>query len=175
MSLSGFGTIVAPRIAHGNSYGQAIEGNDAANTLTLTGMAGDDSLFGYPGNDILIGGLGRDSMRGHSGADRVDFNSVKESVVGAKRDVVNDFQKKIDKIDLSTIDADTDGTAGHQALKWIGSKAFSGVDGQLRFAGASSRVTPTATGRLALRSRSKEPWQPRISSCDEGLDLRYKS
>jgi serralysin len=135
MSLSGFGTIVAPRIAHGNSYGQAIEGNDAANTLTLTGMAGDDSLFGYPGNDILIGGLGRDSMRGHSGADRVDFNSVKESVVGAKRDVVNDFQKKIDKIDLSTIDADTDGTAGHQALKWIGSKAFSGVDGQLRFAG----------------------------------------
>ncbi len=130
-SLTGIGDNV-PMTLTGNSYGQTIEGNDSANTLN--GMAGDDSLFGYLGNDILIGGLGRDSMRGHGGADRFDFNSVKESVVGAKRDVVNDFQKKIDKIDLSTVDADTDGTAGNQAFKWIGSKAFSGVDGQLRFA-----------------------------------------
>jgi hypothetical protein len=33
------------------------------------------------------------------------------------------------------IDADTDGTAGNQAFKFIGATAFSGVDGQLRFAG----------------------------------------
>ncbi len=130
-SLTGFGDNVRMTLT-GNRYRQAIEGNDAANTLK--GMGGDDSLYGYLGNDILVGGMGRDSMRGHGGADRFDFNSVKESVIGAKRDVVNNFETKIDKIDLSTIDADTDGTSGNQAFKWIGSKAFSGVDGQLRFA-----------------------------------------
>jgi serralysin len=36
---------------------------------------------------------------------------------------------------LRTIDADIDGTAGNQAFRFIGSAAFSGVDGQLRFAG----------------------------------------
>ncbi|HEY7384825.1 MAG TPA: matrixin, partial [Beijerinckiaceae bacterium] len=40
-----------------------------------------------------------------------------------------------DKIDLRTIDADTDGTAGNQAFRFIGGAAFSGVDGQLRFSG----------------------------------------
>jgi Ca2+-binding RTX toxin-like protein len=118
----------------GNSYNQTIEGSDTANTLK--GMAGNDSLFGYLGGDVLLGGLGRDQMSGHGGADRFDFNSVKESVVGTNRDVVRDFTRSQgDKIDLLTIDADTDGTAGNQAFKWIGSKAFSGVDGQLRFAG----------------------------------------
>lgn len=32
-------------------------------------------------------------------------------------------------------DADTDGTAGNQAFRFIGAGAFTGVDGQLRFAG----------------------------------------
>ena len=48
----------------------------------------------------------------------------------AERDWAND---EWDIIDLSTIDADTDGTAGNQAFKYIGAAAFGGVDGQLRF------------------------------------------
>jgi hypothetical protein len=41
-------------------------------------------------------------------------------------------------INLSKIDADTDGTAGNQGFKWISetslAASFTGVDGQLRFA-----------------------------------------
>ncbi len=47
--------------------------------------------------------------------------------------MITDFRTG-DKIDLRAIDADTDGTAGDQAFRYIGSAAFSGVDGQLRYA-----------------------------------------
>jgi hypothetical protein len=114
-------------------------GNDTAvggaGDDNLLGGAGNDRLFGGAGADRLTGGSGRDSLVGNGGADRFDFNSVKESVVGAGRDVVTFVRTDRDKIDLATIDADIDGTAGNQAFKWIGSKAFSSVDGQLRFSG----------------------------------------
>ena len=47
--------------------------------------------------------------------------------------MIRDFLRGTDKIDLSTIDADTDGTAGNQAFSFIGTGAFTGIDGQLRF------------------------------------------
>ena len=34
---------------------------------------------------------------------------------------------------MSTIDADTDGTAGNQKFKFIGGVGFHGVNGELRF------------------------------------------
>jgi Ca2+-binding RTX toxin-like protein len=105
------------------------EGDD-----TLIGGAGDDTLFGGTGADRVIGGLGWDKLTGDAGAVIFDFNSIRDSVVGAKRDVVNFLRAEGDKIDFSTIDSDTDGTAGNQTFKWIGSAGFSGLDGQLRFA-----------------------------------------
>jgi Ca2+-binding RTX toxin-like protein len=101
----------------------------------IDGGAGNDTLTGGSGKDILIGGLGRDILNGGTGADIFDFNTVRESVVGSSRDVVTFVRTEGDKIDLSTIDADTDGTPGNQAFTWIGAKAFSGLAGQLRFAG----------------------------------------
>ena len=117
----------------GNGLANTLVGNGGVNTLI--GLGGNDNLNGGAGNDVLIGGRGRDALTGGLGADRFDFNTVAESPRGSGRDRVNFVHAQGDKIDLSTIDADTDGTAGNQAFRFIGSAAFSGVDGQLRFAG----------------------------------------
>jgi hypothetical protein len=87
---------------------------------------------------VLVGGPGRDLLKGDSGADIFDFNALRESVVGRNRDVVTFFHKQDDRIDLKGIDADTDGTRGNQAFKWVDKHdldaRFTGADGQLRLA-----------------------------------------
>jgi Ca2+-binding RTX toxin-like protein len=92
-------------------------GKDAAKigTDTLSGIenviAGNynDIVKGNTVSNVLTGGLGSDSLYG--GVDNVrdvfDFNSIAESKVGTTRDKVYDFIAKIDKIDLSGIDANT--------------------------------------------------------------------
>jgi serralysin len=105
-------------------------GNDA-----LSGTDGNDRLDGGIGNDVLNGGLGRDTLIGSLGRDVFDFNAVAESRRGSLHDTVYFRHIDGDKIDLSGIDADTDGTAGNQAFRFIGAHAFTGVDGQLRFSG----------------------------------------
>jgi Ca2+-binding RTX toxin-like protein len=117
----------------GNGLANAITGNAGGNTLI--GLAGNDSLIGGAGNDVLTGGLGRDTLTGGLGRDRFDFNSSAESPRGSGHDTVTFRRAEGDKIDLFTIDADRDGTAGNQAFRFIGEAAFSGVDGQLRFSG----------------------------------------
>jgi Ca2+-binding RTX toxin-like protein len=111
----------------------AITGSQVRNVLS--GNAGDDTINGVAGNDLLVGGLGRDSLTGGLGRDLFDFNAVTESRRGALHDTVNFRRTEGDKIDLSTIDADIDGTAGNQAFRFIGASAFTGLDGQLRFSG----------------------------------------
>jgi serralysin len=103
---------------------------------TLNGREGDDKLNGGAGNDVLIGGRGRDSLFGSSGADRFRFDKIADSGTSS-RDLIRDFKRGVDKIDLSRIDADQDGTSGNQAFKFIGSRAFTGQDGELRFASGS--------------------------------------
>ena len=111
----------------------AINGTGNALNNTITGNGAANVMNGGAGTDTLIGGLGKDTLTGGLNADSFDFNALDESVVGANRDLVQDFNRtQGDKIDLSTIDADTDGTAGNQAFSFIGTAAFTGVDGQLR-------------------------------------------
>jgi serralysin len=112
----------------------------------IIGNQGANVLNGGAGRDLLVGAGGQDVLWGGSGADTFDFNAVAESVAGAARDVIRDFVAAMDLIDLATIDADQDGTAGNQAFLFIGAVAFSGVDGQLRFgrydyAGTASDLT----------------------------------
>jgi Ca2+-binding RTX toxin-like protein len=113
----------------------AINGTGNSSANVITGNAGNNILKGLGGNDVITGGLGRDVMDGGPGADRFDFNAVTESRRGSAHDVVTFSRVQHDRIDVSTIDADTDGTPGNQAFTFIGARAFSGVDGQLRFAG----------------------------------------
>jgi Ca2+-binding RTX toxin-like protein len=115
----------------GNDIALGGSGND-----NIQGGAGNDNLRGDAGNDIVTGGLGRDILRGGTGLDRFDFNLLSESVRGTNRDQIIDFSRaQRDRIDLSTIDADTDGTAGNQRFTFIGTAAFNGVDGELRCSG----------------------------------------
>jgi Ca2+-binding RTX toxin-like protein len=117
-----------------NGTGSALDnkmiGNAGKNTLS--GFSGRDDLDGGAGNDILRGGEGADKMTGGAGGDVFDYNTVSEIGLGADRDIIRDFVHLVDDIDLSTIDAN--GSApGDTAFTFIGSAAFTGAKGQLRF------------------------------------------
>ena len=118
----------------GNAGNNNLTGNDGNNFLR--GDAGDDTLVGGLGNDTLGGGFGSDMLTGGLGADTFDFNAFTESLVGAARDIITDFsQVQLDKIDLSTIDANTT-LANDQAFlaTILNSGAFTEI-GQLRLIG----------------------------------------
>ena len=67
-----------------------------------------------------------------SGFRELEFEVVERASGGATKLTYDFVRAQGDKIDLSTIDADTDGTAGNQVFAFIGTGAFTGVDGQLR-------------------------------------------
>lgn len=124
---TGQGTDILSGVEHvtSGSGNDSLTGNTQANSLTSG--AGNDTLSGLGGNDTLTGGTGADLLRAGTGADRLiggigrdvlvggtdaqgdvfDFNTITETVVGAARDVVQNFTRQSDRIDLSTIDADT--------------------------------------------------------------------
>lgn len=100
----------------------------------LVGNGGDDYLYGGSGNDKLTGGQGADDLWGGSGKDTFIFKSIKETTVSVSgRDTIFDFSKaQKDRIDLSAIDANTM-KSGNQAFSFIGTKAFTGKAGELRY------------------------------------------
>jgi serralysin len=106
-----FGTAAADTIA-------SLDGND-----TVYGMGGNDTLNGGAGDDVLVGGLGRDMLTGGTGADIFRFESFADSTASA-RDRILDFQSDIDQIDLSALGS---------GWRFIGSSAFSGGGGEVRF------------------------------------------
>ncbi|MBP1883816.1 M10 family metallopeptidase [Sinorhizobium mexicanum] len=130
----------------GGSANDSIIGNQAANTLR--GNAGNDALSGDRGNDLLDGGVGNDSLYGGAGADRLTggtgadrflFKSLAETTVATTgRDTIYDFvASQSDRLDLSAIDANTAAT-GNQAFVFVGTAAFSGGKGELRYDRAAS-------------------------------------
>ena len=60
------------------------------------------------------------------------LTALGDSGVGALRDIITDFVSGTDRIDFSGIDANT-GVAGNQAFTMLGTAAFFGVAGQLRY------------------------------------------
>jgi Ca2+-binding RTX toxin-like protein len=115
----------------GNFAPEALVGNTGNNLLD--GGGGNDVLNGKDGNDTLIGGLGADSLVGEAGRDVFVFRNVNESRPGqANRDFINGFENGLDRIDLSQIDANSL-TTFNDAFTFIGTAAFSGVAGQLRW------------------------------------------
>ena len=95
--------------AIGGSARDLLWGNELANRLE--GRGGNDVLDGYEGADTLVGGLG---------ADVFTFHNIE------KGDRIADFSHaQGDTIDLTGTNVD---------FTWVGSNAFTGVAGQLRFA-----------------------------------------
>ncbi len=98
----------------GNALANRLTGNAAANTLD--GGAGADTLNGGAGNDVLVGGAGKDLLTGGAGNDRFKFESTADSgITLAARDVISDFVRGSDKLDLAALDANTS-KVGDQAF-----------------------------------------------------------
>jgi Ca2+-binding RTX toxin-like protein len=92
-----------------------LTGTTGNNTLTggkladvLSGGSGNDSLSGGDGIDTLVGGTGKDTLVGGTGNDIFDFNALSDTgITSSTWDVISDFVRGQDKIDLSTLDANT--------------------------------------------------------------------
>lgn len=124
----------------GSSVGNVLKGLAGDDLLEglggaddLYGGTGDDDLEGGSGDDLLVGGTGFDYLTGGTGEDTFDFNSISESVVGSRRDVIKDFHRsELDVVDLSTIDAN-ELLSGNQKFTFIGGLKFHDKAGELRF------------------------------------------
>lgn len=121
----------------GNDEVRALGGNDTvaggAGNDSLYGDAGDDALRGGLGNDLLSGGAGADTLSGGAGDDRVGGGEGRDVRTGGQgqdaflfskaelgsRDLVTDFGRGQDKLDLSSLDANTL-RAGNQAFRFVG-------------------------------------------------------
>jgi Ca2+-binding RTX toxin-like protein len=127
------------------------EGNDSldggADGDLIYGEAGNDSMLGAAGNDTLHGGEGADTLRGGDGADRLQGNAGADRLHGdagadlfvylatgdstaAARDIIYGFEKGMDRIDLSAIDANA-GMAGDQAFAFTGAGSMFPSAGEL--------------------------------------------
>lgn len=125
-----------PIALRGNEIDNRIIGNAGANALY--GGAGDDRIEGGGGNDRIEGGFGTDHLFGGAGADVFAFATGDSRDVlrsdGKKYmpDIIWDFVSGEDRIDLSAIDARS-GTASNDAFTFIGTGAFTGHAGELRY------------------------------------------
>ncbi|MGV3550393.1 calcium-binding protein [Rhizobium sp.] len=119
-----FETLTAIENAIGSERADIIGGTNDRNVLA--GLRGDDQIFGFGGNDVIEGGDGADFLRGGTGADRFVYANVNDSSSGAI-DVIADFSSaEGDKIDLAGIE-------GSDSFVFLGTGAFTGRGGEIRF------------------------------------------
>lgn len=117
---------------HGNSLDNLIRGNVASNRLS--GGQGADSLFGGSGNDQLYGNAGADKLNGGAGQDRFVYTALADSQLNtAYRDTITDFQRGLDRIDLSALDANLQIGGNQSFTSMLASDARFSAPGQLRF------------------------------------------
>jgi Ca2+-binding RTX toxin-like protein len=98
--------------------------------LNVIGGRADDSIIGGAKGDYLVGGQGADVLTGGGGRDFFAYTATADSTF-AKSDTITDFTK-LDKIDLTQIDADGNAANGNSAFTFIGSGNFTGKAGELR-------------------------------------------
>jgi Ca2+-binding RTX toxin-like protein len=97
----------------------------------LNGGTGNDRLIGGSGNDILVGGHDKDTMSDGTGNNIYRYFSTGDSEPG-NQDVILDFRRGFDKLDLSAADAGLN-VEGNQNFTFIGRNDFSGTRGEVRF------------------------------------------
>jgi serralysin len=123
----------------GNDLANLLVGNSGANALSglgandrLYGGGGGDTLNGGDGNDYLEGGAGQDDLLGGAGRDYFVFRDGDfGGATAATGDRIEDFAAG-DRISLSPVDANS-GLSGNQAFDFIGTGAFDGHAGELRY------------------------------------------
>ena len=103
-------------------------GNDS-----LSGLAGKDILNGDAGNDTLIGGAGADTLIGGAGKDVYKITALVDTgITASARDIIEDFVRGSDKIDLSMLDANTQRNGNQAFTAFIGGSATFNKAGQLQ-------------------------------------------
>jgi len=130
----------AARQGRGNALDNVLIGTIGADVLgggdgddKLYAGAGDDQITGGAGSDVLDGGSGIDTLAGGTGADRFVFREGDTGATLATADTIADFtQSDADRISLVAIDAIA-GTGADDRFTFIGTAAFGGVAGQLRY------------------------------------------
>jgi Ca2+-binding RTX toxin-like protein len=114
----------------GSSYGDILNGDNQANVIHggsgddfVFGQGGDDRLFGDLGDDVIRGGAGNDIINGGLGKDRLTGDDAgqfgQDTFVvrpGAGVDIVTDFQRGYDRIDLSAYGINHLGSDGYLAV-----------------------------------------------------------
>ena len=100
-------------ILYGGGGNDIIFGGVGGGADKLYGGIGNDWLIGFDGNDLLLAGANRDILNGGDGSDTLtggdgaDAFIFSASALGTTRngehDVVTDFNKGIDKLDLSAL------------------------------------------------------------------------
>lgn len=118
----------------GASQADDLFGDDGLDTLrggggddSLTGGNQNDMLAGGGGDDVLWGGTGLDRMRGGDGADTFVFKTAPETQTGAGTDVIVDFQRGSDVIDVSALSGQVLQFTGTGALPGGGARAVNYV------------------------------------------------
>lgn len=102
----------------------------------LAGNGGANKINGGAGNDTLVGGLGKDTLSGGAGKDLFDFNTLAEAGLdSAGRDAITDFARGQDRIDLSTLDANTATSFNNAFTGLIAGGAAFRLPGQLKLSG----------------------------------------
>ena len=102
-------------------------GNELGNVIT--GHDGADTLRGLAGADTLIGGRGRDVLYGGTEADVFLFKSLADTgTTSSTRDLIADFSRGLDRIDLSAIDARSN-VYGNDVFRFIGTRPSAGCPG----------------------------------------------
>jgi len=103
------------------------DGHALSADLHLLGTAGGDALTGDWGADVLDPLGGTNVLTGGAGADTFHFTAASTG-----SNLITDFQQGSDRIDFSALDANA-GTPAHDPLHFLGSAAFDGSSGALRF------------------------------------------
>ena len=109
------------------------------NGETIIGLGGNDGIYGNAGNDRIIGGPGADYMTGGPAttsscsirsaiphpANRAMVNNGSFSPAAGHglRDIITDFTRGQDRLDLSAIDANNQ-VGGNQAFTFLGQGHF---------------------------------------------------
>jgi Ca2+-binding RTX toxin-like protein len=125
---------------YGNAGNNLILGNSGNNLLygrdgndVLKGNAGNDILYGENGDDMFQGGTGQDRHYGGAGADDFIFGGGDfAGMTSGTADRIHDFVSGLDQIDLSAVDANGM-VPDDQQFAFIGTGAFTGAAGQLRY------------------------------------------
>ncbi|WP_395681144.1 hypothetical protein [Inquilinus sp.] len=132
-SYSDSAAAVIVDLGAGTGSGGTAAGDTLVSIEAVNGSVHADRLIGSAAANTLTGAAGRDVLTGAGGADRFVFGAG-HSALDANADRITDFSHaEGDRIDLSRIDANGSGT-GDAAFTFIGTGAYTGVAGQMRYA-----------------------------------------